>query len=142
MQKVYIMSGALNDFIMDQRREAEEFSKKPGCFMGMLPAPSETKYWSERVPSGSLEEYKRIELEESAYYMAADAMSKSYARSLDLASMSDADLHQLCDAMAALIKADAEEEQMREEAEQNHFDSLAADLNVDRDTLDRWMENA
>lgn len=142
MQKVYIMSGALHDFIMDQRREAEEFSKKPGCFMGMLPAPSETKYWSERVPSGSLEEYKRIELEESAYYMAADAMSKSYARSLDLASMSDADLHQLCDAMAALIKADAEEEQMREEAEQNHFDSLAADLNVDRDTLDRWMGSA
>ena len=136
MQKVYIMSGALHDFIMDQRREAEEFSKKPGCFMGMLPAPSE------RVPSGSLEEYKRIELEESAYYMAADGMSKGYARSLDLASMSDADLHQLCDAMAALIKADAEEEQMREEAEQNHFDSLAADLNVDRDTLDRWMGSA
>ena len=74
--------------------------------------------------------------------MAADAMSKSYARSLDLQSMSDADLHQLCDSMAALMKADAQEEQMREEAEQNHFDSLAADLNVDRDTLDRWMESA
>ena len=138
---MYIMSGALHDFIMDQRREAEEFSKQPGCFMGMMPAPSETKYWSERVPSGTLAEYKRIELEESAYYMAADGMSKGYARSLDLASMSDEDLHQLCDAMAALIKADAEEEQMREEAEQNHFDSLASDLNVDRDTLDRWMES-
>ena len=139
---MYIMSGALHDFIMDQRREAEEFSKQPGCFMGMMPAPSETEYWSERVPSGTLAEYKRIELEESAYYMAADGMSKGYARSLDLASMSDEDLHQLCDAMAALIKADAEEEQMREEAEQNHFDSLASDLNVDRDTLDRWMESA
>lgn len=138
---MYIMSGALHDFIMDQRREAEEFSKQPGCFMGMMPAPSETEYWSERVPSGTLAEYKRIELEESAYYMAADGMSKGYARSLDLASMSDEDLHQLCDAMAALIKADAEEEQMREEAEQNHFDSLASDLNVDRDTLDRWMES-
>jgi len=139
---MYKLEKGLVDLINAQRAEAEEFSKKPGCFMGMLPAPSETKYWSERVPSGSLEEYKRIELEESAYYMAADAMSKSYARSLDLASMSDADLHQLCDAMATLIKADAEEEQMREEAEQNHFDSLAADLNVDRDTLDRWMESA
>ena len=40
------------------------------------------------------------------------------------------------------MKADAQEEQMREEAEQNHFDSLAADLNVDRETLDRWMESA
>ena len=41
-----------------------------------------------------------------------------------------------------MIESQAQEEQMREEAEQNHFDSLAADLNVDRDTLDRWMENA
>lgn len=136
------MEKALVDYILAQHAEADEFMKTPGNFMGKMPAPTETKYWSERVPSGSLEEYKRIELEESAYYMAADAMSKSYARSLDLASMSDADLHQLCDAMAALIKADAEEEQMREEAEQNHFDSLAADLNVDRDTLDRWMGSA
>jgi hypothetical protein len=108
MEKIYIMSGALHDFIMDQRREAEEFSKKPGCFMGMMPHPDKIEYWSERVPTGTLEEYKRIELEESAYYMAADAMSKGYARSLDLTSMSDADLHQLCDAMAELIKADME----------------------------------
>ena len=139
---MYIMSGALHDFIMDQRREAEEFSKQPGCFMGMMPHPDNKEYWAERVPTGTLIEYKRIELEESAYYMAADAMSKSYARSLDLTSMSDADLHQLCDEMAKLIEYDAQEEQIRFDAEQNHFDSLAADLNVDRDTLNRWMENA
>ena len=108
MEKVYIMSGALHDLIMDQRREAEEFSKQPGCFMGMMPHPSETEYWSERVPTGTLAEYTRIELEESAYYMAADAMSKGYARSLDLTNMSDADLHQLCDAMRDLMKADEE----------------------------------
>lgn len=136
------MEKALVDYILAQHAEADEFMKTPGNWMGKMPAPTETKYWSERVPSGTLEEYKRIELEESAYYMAADGMSKGYARSLDLASMSDEDLHQLCDAMATLIKADAEEEQMREEAEQNHFDSLAADLNVDRNTLDRWMESA
>ena len=108
MEKIYIMSGALHDFIMDQRREAEEFSKKPGCFMGMMPHPSETKYWSERVPTGTLEEYKRIELEESAYYMAADAMSKSYARSLDFSAMSNEQLDHFCDQMAILIKADME----------------------------------
>lgn len=136
------MEKALVDYILAQHAEADEFMKTPGNWMGKMPAPTETKYWSERVPSGTLAEFKRIELEESAYYMAADAMSKSYARSLDLASMSDADLHQLCDAMATLMEADAQEEQMREEAEQNHFNSLAADLNVDRKTLDRWMESA
>tara|TARA_Y100000004_G_C8795722_1_gene361209 strand:- start:363 stop:695 length:333 start_codon:yes stop_codon:yes gene_type:complete len=108
MEKVYIMSGALRDFIMDQRREAEEFSKKPGCFMGMFPHPDKTEYWSERVPTGTLEEYKRIELEETTYYMAADAMSKGYARSLDLEIMSDAELHQICDQMAYLMKHDEE----------------------------------
>ena len=139
---VNTMEKALRDYINAQRKEAEEFSKQPGCWMGKMVDPDDSEYWNERVPSGTLAQLKRIELEEDAYYMAADGMSKSYARSLDLANMSDADLLQLCDAMTTLIEADAQEEQMREEAEQNHFDSLAADLNVDRDTLDRWMENA
>ena len=139
---MYKLEQGLVDLINAQRAEAEEFSKKPGCWMGKMVEASDLEYWESRVPSGTLKEYNRIELEESAYYMAADAMSKSYARSLDLQSMSDADLHQLCDAMATLMEADAQEEQMREEAEQNHFDSLANDLNVDRDTLNRWMENA
>ena len=139
---MYKLEQGLVDLINAQRAEAEEFSKKPGCWMGKMVEASDLEYWAERVPTGTLIEYKRIELEESAYYMAADAMSKSYARSLDLTSMSDADLHQLCDEMAKLIEYDAQEEQMREEAEQNHFDSLASDLNVDRNTLNRWMENA
>lgn len=57
--------------------------------MGMMPAPTETKYWSERVPSGTLIEYKRIELEETAYYITADKTSKSYARSLNFAGWTD-----------------------------------------------------
>ena len=105
---MYKLDKGLVDLINAQRAEAEEFSKQPGCFMGMMPEATELSYWESRVPSGTLKEYKRIELEESAYYMAADAMSKSYARSLDLSSASDADLHQLCDAMAALMKADEE----------------------------------
>lgn len=108
MEKMYSMEGELYGFILDQRAEAAAFNLKPGCYMGSLPHPDKVEYWSERVPSGSMAEYKRIELEESAYYMAADAMSKSYARSLDLQSLSDADLHQLCDAMAALMKHDEE----------------------------------
>ena len=105
---MYKLEKGLVDLINAQRAEAEEFSKQPGCFMGMMPEATDLVYWESRVPSGTLKEYKRIELEESAYYMAADAMSKGYARSLDLTNMSDADLHQLCDAMRDLMKADEE----------------------------------
>ena len=105
---MYKLDKGLIDLINAQRAEAEEFSKQPGCFMGMMPEATDLVYWESRVPSGTLKEYKRIELEESAYYMAADAMSKGYARSLDLQSMSDADLHQLCDSMAQLMKFDEE----------------------------------
>ena len=104
----YTLDAGLVDLINAQRAEAEEFSKKPGCFMGMMPAATELEYWESRVPSGTLVEYQRIELEECAYYMAADAMSKSYARSLDLASMSDDELNQLCDAMRDLMNFDKE----------------------------------
>ena len=105
---MYKLEKGLVDLINAQRAEAEEFSKQPGCFMGMMPEATDLEYWESRVPSGTLKEYERIELEETAYYMAADAMSKGYARSLDLTNMSDADLHQLCDAMRDLMKADEE----------------------------------
>ena len=105
---MYKLEKGLVDLINAQRAEAEEFSKQPGCFMGMMPEATDLEYWESRVPSGTLKEYERIDLEECAYYMAADAMSKGYARSLDLTNMSDADLHQLCDAMRDLMKADEE----------------------------------
>lgn len=105
---MYKLDKGLVDLINAQRAEAEEYSKKPGCWMGKMPEATDLEYWESRVPSGTLIEYKRIELEESAYYMAADAMSKSYARSLDLQSMSDDDLNQLCDSMSELMKFDKE----------------------------------
>ena len=76
------MEKALKDYIIAQRKEAEEFSKQPGCFMGMMPCYTDTEYWSERVPSGTFAEFERQELVESAYYVTADRTSKSYARSL------------------------------------------------------------
>ena len=103
---MYKLENGLVNLINAQRAEAEEFSKQPGCFMGMMPEATDLEYWESRVPTGTLKEYERIELEESAYYMAADGMSKSYARSLNLREMSDADLKQLCDSMAQLIKFD------------------------------------
>ena len=89
---MYALEQGLVDLINAQRAEAEEYSKRPGCFMGMMPAPTELAYWESRVPSGTLKEYKRIELEESAYYMLSDAYSKSYARSLDFSKFTDAEL--------------------------------------------------
>ena len=83
------MEQALIDYILEQRAEAEEFSKQPGCWMGSFPHPNETEYWSDRVPTGTLKEFMRIQLEEDAYYITADVVSKSYARSLDFANWSD-----------------------------------------------------
>ena len=86
------MEQKLINYINAQRKEAEEFSKQPGCWMGSMVEPENTEYWNDRVPSGTLAEFKRIQLEEDAYYCVADAYSKSYARSVDFASMTDAEL--------------------------------------------------
>ena len=104
------MEQKLIDFINTQRAEAEAFTASaPGNFMGMLPCHTDTEYWSERVPSGTFAEFERIQLEESAYYLAADAMSKSYARFISpkLSDMTDGELHHFCDQMSMLMKADA-----------------------------------
>ena len=73
---MYKLDKGLVDLINAQRAEAEEFSKQPGCFMGMMPKATDLVYWESRVPSGTLKEYERIELEETTYYMAADAMKQ------------------------------------------------------------------
>jgi len=96
------MEKALVDYIMAQRAEAEAFTAAaPGNFMGMMPHPDEFVYWSSRVPSGTLKELKRIELEEDAYYITADKCSKSYARSLEFHNWSDANLKRHIERMCA-----------------------------------------
>ena len=102
------MEKALVDYILAQRAEADAFNDTPGNWMGKLPTPEDTQYWSERVPSGTLKEFHRIELEECAYYMAADAMSKSYARMISpkLSDMTDQALEDFCAQMSILMKAD------------------------------------
>ena len=99
------MEKALYDHIMAQRAEAEAFTAAaPGNFMGMLPHPDEFVYWSSRVPTGTMAEFERVELEESAYYLAADAMSKSYARSIDFTQLTNEELEQFCDEMVFMMK--------------------------------------
>ena len=138
----YMMEQKLVDVINAQRAEAIEFSKQPNCWMGMYIEPSDTKYWSERVPSGTLKEFNRINLEEDAYYCVADAYSKSYARSFDFASMTDAELDEVikdaCDSMEQERKW---EEQMKKEAIEEES-NLAKSLGIDIPTLQRWMKEA
>lgn len=97
----YVLDQGLVNLINAQRAEAEEFSKQPGCWMGMMPEATELAYWESRVPSGTLAEYKRIELEECAYYMTADNTSKSYARSLDFSNWSNEKIEAHIERMSA-----------------------------------------
>lgn len=105
---MYTLEQGLVDLINAQRAEAEEFSKRPGCFMGMMPEATDLTYWESRVPSGTLKEYKRIELEESVYYAVADAYSKSYARGLRLDVFTDEELEVELEAAVAMIQMQQE----------------------------------
>ena len=138
----YVMEQKLIEKINAQRAEAIEFSKQPGCWMGMYVEPSDTKYWSERVPSGTLKEFDRITLEEDAYYTIAEAYSKSYARSFDFSSMTDAELEteikSACDSMERERKWEEEQELQERKDEEK----LASSLGIDVPTLQRWMKEA
>jgi hypothetical protein len=100
---MYKLDQGLVDLINAQRAEAEEFSKQPGCWMGMMPEATELAYWESRVPSGTLKEYKRIEREETCYYMLCDAYSKSYARNLRLSVFTDEELEAEIEAAGNMI---------------------------------------
>ena len=41
IEMAYTLDQGLVNLINAQRAEAEEYSKQPGCFMGMMPAPTE-----------------------------------------------------------------------------------------------------
>ena len=83
------MEKALEDYIWAQRAEADAFMDTPGNWMSKLPTPEDTQYWSDRVPSGTLYEFQRQELVETAYYITADRTSKSYARTLEFHKWTD-----------------------------------------------------
>ncbi len=100
---MYALDKGLIDLINAQRAEAEEFSKQEGCFMGKMPEATELKYWETRVPTGTLAEYNRIELEETCYYMLCDAYSKSMARSLRYSVMTDEELEAEIEAAGNMI---------------------------------------
>jgi hypothetical protein len=105
---MYKLEQGLVDLINAQRAEAEEFSKRPGCFMGMMPEATDLTYWESRVPTGTLKEYKRIELEESVYYAVADAYGKGYARSMRLDVWTDEELETALEDAVAMIQMQQE----------------------------------
>jgi len=104
------MEKALVDHIVAQRAEADAFTAAaPGNFMGKLPCHTDTEYWSSRVPTGTMAEFERVELEETAYYMAADGMSKAYARMVSptLSKLTNEELENFCKEMAYMMKVNA-----------------------------------
>tara|TARA_R110000796_G_scaffold195617_5_gene312189 strand:+ start:177 stop:506 length:330 start_codon:yes stop_codon:yes gene_type:complete len=105
---MYALDKGLEDLINAQRAEAREFSMTPGCYMGSMPEATDLRYWAERVPTGTLAEYKRIELEESVYYAVADAYSKGYARNLRLSVWTNEELEAELEAACAMIQMQSE----------------------------------
>ena len=103
----YVLEQGLVDLINAQRAEAEEFSKQPGCWMGMMPEATKLEYWQQRVPTGTLAEYERIELEEAVYYAVADAYGKSMARGLRLSAWTKQELEAELDAACAKLNSEA-----------------------------------
>ena len=138
----YIMQDGLRAHIVAQRKEAEEFSKQPGCWMGSYPDPDDSVYWSQRVPTGTLREFMRITLEEDAYYTLAEAYSKSYARAHDFSTMTEVEINELIESASRSIQYDIEREKQEEAEEEAHLEKLASSLEIDRETLDRWLEAA
>jgi hypothetical protein len=137
------MEQALVDYILKQHAEADAWmAAGPDRWMGKLPDPADTEYWAQRVPSGTLKEFQRIELEEDAYYTLAEAYSKSYARAHDFSSMTDEELNELCESASRSIQYDIEREKQEKAEEEAQLDRIAKDIDVDRATLDRWLEAA
>ena len=136
----YFMTDGLRAHINAQRAEAEEFSKQPGCWMGKMVDPDDTEYWAERVPSGTLREFLRIELIEDAYYLTADVVSKSYARSLEFHNWTDEKILRHMERVSLMAERERELEEQAKAADEARLDKLAADMRVDRETLDRWMD--
>lgn len=137
------MEQALVDYILKQHAEADAWmAAGPDRWMGKLPDPADTEYWAQRVPSGTLKEFQRIELEEDAYYTLAEAYSKSYARAHNFSSMTDQELTELCESASRSIQYDIEREKQEKAEEDGLLDRIAKDIDVDRATLDRWLEAA
>ena len=137
------MEQALVEYILKQHAEADAWmAANPGSWMGKLVDPSDTEYWAQRVPSGTLKEYQRIELEEDAYYTIAEAYSKSYARAHDFSTMTDAELMAEIESASQVITREIESEKAEKAAEEARLEKLATSLDVDRETLERWMEAA
>ena len=135
------MEKKLVDYILAQHAEADAFeAEAPGNWMGRLPGPEETAYWADRVPTGTLAEFSRIQLEEDAYYSMAEAYSKSYARSFDFSTMTDEKLNARIKDACEQMDADRAWEDLRKAEEDQQMADLAGSLNVDRKTLDRWLD--
>ena len=134
------MEQALVDYITSKNAETQAWvDAAEGRWAGMI--PTDPAFFEENGWT-TLVKYKRVMLEEDAYYTLAEAYSKSYARAHDFSSMTDAELNELCESACKSIEYDLERERQEAAEEDVQMVQLASELNVDRATLDRWLEAA
>lgn len=110
-----------------------------GRWAGML--TTDLKHWDD-LGVTTVAQFTRYHLLIDCYYAVADAYSKSYARSLDLASMTDQELDDLLEKACSIIEREAKEFADQEAKENARLDQLASEIGTDRPTLDRWMQDA
>lgn len=135
------MEQALVDYITAKNAETQAWvDAAEGRWAGMI--PTDPAFFEENGWT-TLVKYKRAMLEEDAYYMCADAYSKSYARMMDFTSMSDAELEDLCNQYGDTIEANMKEESEWAQKCVDTFQSILTNtINCgarDEETALRWL---
>ena len=107
------MEQQLIDYITQRNADTQEWvDAKEGRAAGFIPTDPaffESNGWT------TLKSYKRGMLETTVYEMCADAYSKSFARSMNFAMMTNAKLEDLCDQYSAIVEYDLKEQAKWEE---------------------------
>jgi len=131
----------LIDYVTKHNAETQAWvDAKEGRWAGFI--PTETS-WFESNGWTTLKSYKRAMLEESAYYMCADAYSKSYARAMNFKMKTNAELDALIEEYSKTIDADLKEQSEWEEkcvvTFKSILDHTVAHGAGDEKTALRWL---
>ena len=135
------MEQQLIDYITQRNADTQEWvDAKEGRAAGFIPTDPaffESNGWT------TLVQYKRAMLEEDAYYMCADAYSKSYARAMSFQFKTNAELESLCDSYGDVIEANIKEEAEWAQKCVDTFQAILTDaINTgarDEETALRWL---
>lgn len=127
-------------FFENRNRDIAAYeASNPGTICSRL--STDPQFWLERGVT-TPDEFIRWDLETCAYYMVADAYSKSYARSFNFKDYSNDELEQLMEDCSIMIENELAAEKAFKEEEDLKATVEATMLGVDRSTYDRWIQQA